>query len=52
VRSQSSATVQAKGTGLGLAIVDILIQAHGGRVRVESAPGEGSRFIISLPVPR
>jgi signal transduction histidine kinase len=50
VRGQSSTSVQAKGTGLGLAIVDILIQAHGGKVRVESAPGEGSKFTISLPV--
>ena len=50
VRAQSSTSIQAKGTGLGLAIVDILIQAHGGRVRVESAPGQGSTFIIGLPV--
>ncbi len=50
VRAQSPAPVQPKGTGLGLAIVDILIQAHGGSVCVESAPGHGSTFIISLPV--
>jgi two-component system phosphate regulon sensor histidine kinase PhoR len=37
------------GTGLGLAIVKHIIQAHGGRVTVKSAPGEGSEFTIHLP---
>lgn len=38
------------GTGLGLAIVKHIAQAHGGRVTVESTPGQGSTFIIHLPV--
>lgn len=38
------------GTGLGLAIVDQLARAQGGRVSVESTPGEGSVFTVSFPV--
>jgi two-component system, NtrC family, sensor histidine kinase PilS len=37
------------GTGLGLAIVYQLIEGHGGRVRLESAPGKGATCIIDLP---
>ncbi len=37
------------GTGLGLAIVKNVVQAHDGEVRVESAPGAGTEFIITLP---
>ena len=38
-----------KGTGLGLAIVKYIINAHGGKVWVESEPGRGSVFIFLLP---
>ena len=37
------------GTGLGLAIVKHIVQAHGGKVSVQSTPGKGSTFTIQLP---
>jgi two-component system, OmpR family, sensor kinase len=37
------------GSGLGLAIVASIVAAHGGAVRVTSAPGEGARFRVELP---
>lgn len=37
------------GSGIGLYLVKALIEAHGGKVRVEDAPGGGSRFLVTLP---
>lgn len=37
-----------KGLGLGLSLVQAIVRAHGGRVQVDSAPGEGSTFRIDL----
>jgi signal transduction histidine kinase len=38
------------GTGLGLSIVRHVVQAHGGEVSVQSTEGEGSTFVLSLPL--
>ncbi len=41
-----------KGSGLGLSLVRHITQAHGGEVEVESMPGRGSKFTVSLPLAR
>jgi two-component system, OmpR family, sensor histidine kinase KdpD len=40
-----------QGSGLGLAIVRGFVEANGGHVRVESLPGQGTSFVIDLPLP-
>jgi signal transduction histidine kinase len=39
-----------KGSGLGLSLVRHITQAHGGQIDVESTPGKGSKFTLSLPL--
>ncbi|MCX2928880.1 HAMP domain-containing sensor histidine kinase [Mycobacterium sp. CVI_P3] len=48
-RTDSSRARASGGTGLGLSIVDSLVYAHGGRVTVRTAPGQGCCFQVSLP---
>jgi len=43
--------LQKKGTGLGLSIVKGIIEAHGGRIYVQSVLNKGSNFIFELPIP-
>ena len=49
-RSPDVVASQIQGAGLGLSLVKRIVEAHDGRVHVRSAPGEGSSFIVTLPV--
>ena len=43
-------TTKKRGTGLGLAIVKKIVEQHGGRISVESAPQQGTSFHVELPL--
>jgi signal transduction histidine kinase len=47
--AQSAQAGDIGGAGLGLAIVRDIVQAHGGRILLESAPDKGTRFTLELP---
>jgi len=49
-RAGSGLVHDVKGSGLGLSIVRHVVDAHGGRVTVESTPGRGSVFSVHLPI--
>ena len=48
-RPETEATRRNQGAGLGLPIARALVELHGGRLWVESAPGAGATFWIALP---
>lgn len=49
-RASSAALVGATGAGLGLHIARALIELHGGKIWVESTPGQGAAFYVTFPV--
>ncbi|MFZ4718004.1 MAG: sensor histidine kinase [Ilumatobacteraceae bacterium] len=48
-RGDSSRARSTGGSGLGLSITKSIVEAHGGRIAVHTAPGQGCRFTIALP---
>jgi two-component system, OmpR family, sensor histidine kinase SenX3 len=48
-RGKDAVANQIQGSGLGLSLVRRIVDAHGGRIELESAPGRGSTFTICLP---
>jgi signal transduction histidine kinase len=49
-RGRDTRSPGREGTGLGLAIVNAIARSHGGRVRIDSRPGQGARFTLIIPV--
>jgi PAS domain S-box-containing protein len=45
-------TKQKKGMGLGLSICQSIVKAHGGKIVVESSPGQGTTFYLCMPIER
>lgn len=49
-RTPDVIAAQIQGAGLGLSLVKRIVEGHGGRISVRSAPGEGSEFTVHLPI--
>lgn len=49
-RAEGSDVRKERGTGIGLTIVRYIVDAHAGIIAVDSAPGEGSTFTVTLPI--
>jgi signal transduction histidine kinase len=49
-REHKAVAAQIKGSGVGLSLVKQIVEAHGGRVTVESTQGAGSVFTLHLPI--
>ena len=48
-RKEAAKATGEAGTGLGLSIVKQLVERWGGEIELQSSPGRGSRFIVTLP---
>lgn len=48
-RAEGDLTRRVKGTGLGLFLTRAIVNAHGGTIRVDSDPGKGATFTVTLP---
>jgi len=49
-RAPDVVSAQIQGAGLGLCLVKRIVEAHGGRISLESAPGKGSALTVTLPI--
>ena len=51
-RAKNAVAAEARGSGLGLPLIKYIAEAHGGKVEVQSGPGQGSTFSVIVPLER